>query len=1059
MNESEQFTEPASRRASGFSITRWAIEYRSITILATVVLMLVGVFAIQTLPRREDPKLSARFTQVVALFPGATALQVEELLTERLERELREIDDVAIVSSTSRPGISVLTVEAADAASDLEKFADDIRERVDDARPDLPRGVTRVIVNDRFAETAAMIFAVTFPDGTDRQREVLATALRDRLRRIPQVGEANLLGEQQETIRLDVSLRRLSQYGAVLPDQIAQAVANANVLSQTGGSARAGDARLPLEPTGEIQSIAQLANLVVARRGDDGQPIFLRDVAEVRRTYADPSPFVMRVNGQPTVGVSLTQRDGGNVTSLGERINSELTLFRSTLPAGALITTINDLPRSVERRIGEFVENLGAGVLLIVVVMYLFMGARAAFIVGGLMPVTILGTFVAMYFVGRDIQQMSIAALIIALGLVVDNSIVVIDNIEKKLSEAKLSREEAAIQGTDELFLPLLTSNLTTVASFAPLIFISGGVGEFIKDLGLVTALATLVSLLLNYTVTPLVAVYLLRATNEKKPNIVRRGFARFVDGLRWAFSGLAARGLRRPVLTVGIAFGLLVLSVFQIGRLDNQFFPMGERDQLTIDVWLPEGRDIGATVATAARVESIAARQKGVRGVVTYAGQGGPRFYYNIAPEAVAPNYAQIVVNTESIAATKRIAAAIQRDASNSIANARVTVRLLEQGPPIGAPIAVRVEASEIADLRATGNKVKAILAATPGATSVHDSFGEPPLAITLNVNEDRAGLLGWTSDSIARTVKMAWSGQIATYLRDGDREIPVELRLRQDERTTIADVLDIYLPTTTGVTTPLRQAVSIELSAQESRITRRNSVRTLTVSAFSDGTRLPSAILKDATVGISALKLPQSVTIGYGGEAEEISSSFGELLLILGLSLVANLLLLVAQFNSLRVAIAVLTAVPLGLSGAVLGLSLADQPFGFMAFLGITSLAGVVTNHAIVLFEYALQERNNGVPLADALVIAGKSRLRPILLTVVLSIGGLIPQAVNGGNLWPPMAWSLITGLLGSLALTLVVVPSFYALISGRGKPGKVVHDDIAPLPARNSAKPAPN
>ena len=494
-------------------------------------------------------------------------------------------------------------------------------------------------------------------------------------------------------------------------------------------------------------------------------------------------------------------------------------------------------------------------------------------------------------------------------------------------------------------------------------------------------------------------------------------------------------RGLRRPALTVLFALVLLTLAGIQIGRLDNQFFPLAERDQLTVDIWLPEGRDIVATLATAKKVEAIVAEQKGVRSFVAYIGGGGPRFYYNVSPEASTPNYAQILLNTENIAATKQIAHSVQEAVNREIAEARVTVRILEQGPPVGAPVALRVQGDDIRTLRNAGDSIKAILAVTPGAVGIDDSFGVAPLSLKVDVDDDRAALFGWNSAIVAQAIQMAYSGQTATFLREGDREIPVNLRLIPGDRAEPSGVLDLYLPANGG-SAPLRQAATIRLAAQEGRIMRRNGVRTLVVSAFSDGTRLPSAILKDVQAKVASLRVPEGVTIGYGGEAAEVNSSFGELLLIFGLSLVANLVIVVAQFNSLRVALAVLAAVPLGVTGAVLGLTLAHQPFGFMAFLGIISLGGVVTNHAIVLFEYAMHEKEKGLSLADALVQAGRLRFRPILLTVLLSIGGLIPQAVNGGNLWPPMAWSLIAGLLCSLALTLVVVPSFYALISGGGR-----------------------
>jgi multidrug efflux pump subunit AcrB len=1010
--------------------TQAALQYRPLTYLLTIVLMATGIYALFALPRREDPDLSARFAQVVAIYPGASAAQVEQLVTDRLERTIREVDAVGTVTSVSRPGLSVVEFQAADKARDLPKMMKDIRNRADDLRGDLPVGVTSVIVNDRFSDTAAMVFAVSKIGASDRDREDIAKKLRARLQRLSDISEAKLIGEQQEVITVSLSATRLAQMG-VSAAQVAEAIARANVLPQSGGSLSVGATRLTIEPTNELRTETDLSPLVIGQ-GINGQPVYLRDVASVSRGYKDPSPYVMRVNGEPAVGVTVTLRKGGNISDMGVAVEQELAPLRKELPDSVRITAVNDLPRSVKRRMGEFFENLGAGIALIFAVMFLFMGLRSALIVGAMLPITILGTFAAMMAAGRDIQQMSIAALIIALGLVVDNSIVVIDNIEKKMTEG-LDAETAAIAGVNQLLVPLITSNLTTIASFAPLMFLSGGVGEFVKDLGIVTSLSTIVSVILNVTVTPLLAIAFLRPGHPEKTGFVQRGMGKFIDGLRAFFSSVAQRGLRRPFITVTVAVAVMAFAFGNIGRLGSQFFPLAERDQFTVDVWLPEGRDIKATGEVATRVERIIASKEGVRNFVTHIGRGGPRFYYNINPEPPTANYAQIIVNTESIAATKRLTAAVQKEANATIAEARVTARILEQGPPVGAPIAVRLIGDNITDLRRAAADIKAILNETPGAASVHDNYGEMSLRLKVDVDTDRAAALGLSPQSVAQFANLAFSGQTAALLREGDREIPIDLRLSAEERTKPGDLLDLYLPSPSGIATALRQVARISLEGQSVRIVRRNGVRTLTVSAFSDGSRLPSAILSDVQKRIVGLKMPSGVSAGYGGEAEEVGKSFVELVFILMLSLAANLAIVVWEFNSFKVAWTVMAAVPFGITGAIAGLFMANQPFGFMAFVGIISLGGVVTNHAIVLFEYALEEQRKGLPLADALVEAGRLRLRPILLTVVLSIGGLIPQAVNGGNLWPPMAWALIAGLLGSLVLTLIVVPSVYAVLAG--------------------------
>ena len=1024
------------------SLTRFAIRYRPVTYTLLAALMALGLLAIFTLSRREDPDLQGRFVQIIALWPGSTAPQAEELLADKLERTLLEIEDIKTVKSTSRPGIVVLQAECSDQTHDIKKFRDELRDRISDVRPNLPAGVLSVEVNDRFADTAAVILGVTREGATDRQREDAAKKVRDHLRTLRDVAQADLIAPRQERITVALSSLKMAQR-AITPAQVSAAIAQRNILPVTGGSVALGASRFSIQPTGNLADYRELENFVIA--APDNSPVYLRDIADITRGYADPPDFLFRVNGRPAVGVSVTMRKGYNITALGDEVEAKLKTLKAELPA-AEFTRINDLPRSVVGRIAEFNENLLSGVLLIIAVLYLFMGLRSALIVGVMLPITILGTFALMLLFGRDIQQISITALIIALGLVVDNSIVVVDNVERKLSDG-LEPEQAAIEGTDELRVPLLTSNLTTVASFAPLLLLSGGVGEFVRDLGVVTSLSTLISLLLNLTIMPLLALRFLRSAREDRPNRLRRAVLHLVDRFRDGISALAEQGLRRARLTVGLGVFGLIVAMAIIPRLGLQFFPSAVRNQFTIDVFLPEGRDIRETERVAAKVEAIVRRQAGVESFAAYIGQGGPRFYYNMNPEPPTANYAQIIVNTDASERARPMIAAIQQDASKTITEARVTARSLEQGPPVGAPIAIRVSGERIGDLREVGDKIRAVLNRTPGASSVYHSYGEIPLTLNVAVNEDRARLAGLAAADIAQAARQGFSGETASYLREGDKEIPIQIRLEPSERDSPQSLADMQIPTSGGGSVALREVAALSLAPQEARIERRNHVRTLTVSAFSDGTRLPSQILADAQREIKNLTLPTGVAIGYGGEQEEVGKSFTELLLILGLTVVANLLIVVWEFNSFRAALTILAAIPFSLTGAIFGLWMMGLPFGFMAFLGITALGGVVTNHAIVLFEYALREQREGVSLDRALLDAGTRRLRPILLTVLLSIFGVLPQAVNGGTLWPPLAWSLIFGLLMSLALTLVLIPSLYKALTPRRRPAPIVEALPAP------------
>lgn len=1010
------------------SVSRLAFRFRLVVYMLTALLIVLGLVGLAQMPRREDPDMKGRIAQVVAVCPGARALQAEQLVADPLVRVLQEVDDVDKIITTCQPGQVVIQVEAADRMSGtLDDFMDDIRKRVLDARTSLPPEVIDLSVNDRFGDTAALVLGVTRQGATLPEVEAVARMLRDRLRELPEVGECNLLGEQTETVRVSLSFRKMAELGkSVTVPGIAEAIRHRQILPLSGGSLRLGDDRLALSPSGELHGLTELEQLVVG--SGPYSPVYLRDVATISRDVQDPPTYLMRVGGQPAVGVALTMRKGHRITDLGTRAQSVLHEMVPHFPPGTKVDIVNNLPRSVESRVNGFFHELVLAVVIILVLMVAFMGLRSALLVGAMVPVSMLGTFAGMYIFGLDIQQMSIAALILSLALVVDNSIVVVDNIEEKM-HLGLSGEEAAILATDEVLPPMLTANLVAGLSFLPLALMPGATGDFICDLGRVTSLSLLVSVVLNALFMPLLCAAYLRPVHAQSR--LQLAVDRGLRGLRDGLAGLANRGLRVPRRTILLALVALGLALSLTPWLGKQFFPPAERDQFTIDVWLPESADVRATEAAVARIEARLAEEKGVVNEVAYIGRGGPRFYYNVAPEPPTKNYAQIVVNTLSLDATDALIRPLQADLDQLIPEATVTLKKLEQGPPVGAPVAIRLSADSLLLLREAAETVKAALRDTPGARSVRDDFGERPLEMQVRVDEDRAASMGLSSAIIADTVSLGLSGRTVGLWREDDRKFPIELRLDPAECTSPDDVLALHLPGD-GAAVLLNQVANLRLEPQDGRVKRRQGVRTLTVTAYSDGTRLPSAILADVQARIAGLQLPEGVRLAYGGEQEESARTFRQMLSVYAVAYTFTLIILTIHFNSASTVGAIVAAIPLGLIGALPGLFITHQNLGFMAILGIAALSGVITNHTIFLFTYA-QAEGMGETRLEALVEAGRRRLRPILLTVLLSVGALLPQALSSSRLWPPLDWAIISGLLVSMVLTLVVVPSVYLLLQG--------------------------
>ncbi|MBS2033928.1 efflux RND transporter permease subunit [bacterium] len=989
-------------------MTAFVSRHRVLAGLLWLAVLAWGLFAQQTVPRREDPDIPIRFGQVVALWPGASTEQVENLLADRLERTLLALDDVQKIETRCRPGLAILKIQARDATTDLPVFWSQIRDRLADGQAALPEGVLPLQINDHFGDTSILIYGVVWPEASERRREDVARRIRDRLRVLAPLAEVSLIGAQAERIEVGLDSLQLARY-RINPGQIAEALRNRNLLPQSGGLGEDVGQRwltrsslpLDLEGLGRLPITPQLR---------------LSDLASLRRLPPDPASFRVRVQGQPSVAISVNMRKGEDILVTGRRVEAEVEKLRAELPPGCQLVKVNDLPTSVVGRISEFNHNLRDGVVLILLVTFAFMGWRSAALVGVMLPLTILGTYAAMQACGRDLQQMSITALIIALGLVVDNSVVVVDNIEHHLSQGQ-DPESAARQGAEGIRLPLLTSNLTTVAAFLPLAGLPGGKGDFIRDLGLVTSLATLVSLLLNLSLLPFLCRYFLRPLG---PQSTSSGLSRLREGMAAA----ARRGLQHPGRTAALAALLSLLAVAVLPVLGVQFFPSAQRSQCVVEVWTRDGSSLESTGRSVAQVEKWLSGQAEVVNYIAYLGGGGPRFYYNVDPETGLSNYAQLVVNTRGVAQTEQLVSRLRTYSRGQFPEARVVPRKLEQGPPVGAPLALRLQGENGEQLRLVADRLVELLSRQKGVWLAYHDLGELAPQIDLDWDDQRLVEVGLSHQDVSQATRIALSGLTVTQLRQGDRELPVDLRSR-------APLEDLTLFGPSGEVVPLGSLARLRIGPGVWRHSRYNRRPTCNIYGFTDDSRLPSKILADCLPQASAL-VPASMALSYGGEQEEVDKSLRELGLVFLSAVLGQLLIVAWEFNRLSLALSVLAAVPFSLFGGILGLAVTGNAFSFTAFLGLITLGGVVTNHAIMFFEYTRAELGQGKDVTSAMIRAGSLRMRPILLTILLSIGGLLPLAIGGGNLWPPMAWSLIFGLLYSLPLALVVVPSFYAWVS---------------------------
>lgn len=1014
-------------------LPRFALTRTSLVLAIFALALIWSIISAFTMQRREDPGTAQRQTEVVTLWPGATSENVQELITRKIADDLRSVGHVDHVEGISRPGISDVTVIFDDALTDADGPLRDVRNHLADLAPQLPQAISGPLIVPHYWETTPMIVGISARGYSNRDLRDVAKHLADGLSRLPDVASVDLVGEQQRQVDVDVDLQKLAAYGMTASD-ISAAVAGRNTIVPDGTVSQSGRL-LQVHPQTALADAADVAATLLPNA--DGRTVRLADIANVHDGYPDPPAEIVHVNGAPGIALAIRLKDTSSVTDLGPSVKAFLAQAQQQLPSAVAIDLIADQPQTVRERVSDFMVNLGIAMLVVTGLVSLFMGLRNGLLVGATVLFSTLLTLGVMPLLHIDINQISILALIISLGIIVDAGIVAVDNIEHLLREGA-SRFDAAWRGVGELWFPLLTSTLVAMSSYVPFRMMGGGIGDFVRDLGVVTSISLVMSLLVAYFITPILGRAFAVRSDESGGGRVAQAFDRLLDRTRALYVPMARRALAHPRTTVGIAAVAVVISVMAIPRLGVQFFPAADRNQFFIAVNAPEGTDIYQTQRLVDRVDALLSRTAGVTTWGSFIGRGAPRFYYNVLSEQPKPSYAQILVDTRSVADANRLVPQLQRDIDASIPGARIEVRKLEQGPPVGAPLQLRLLGDNRTSLADASQRLQRVLRGTPGIVDVRDSLGVASSTLGVSIDAQRAATAGVNEASIADALALAYGESAVTQIRESDRQTPVVLRLPRALRDDPQSALSIPVRNNAGQSVPLGEIATVGLSAQTSAIADRDQSNEVIVYADVNGVLASDALAafksKAASVG-----LPPGVRISYAGEDEQTSKAFTNLFVALFVGLMINQIVLIWEFRKVRLSLIILAAVPLGLIGAVFGLAVTGNHFGFVAFLGIASLGGIVTNHTIVLFEYAQRELQSGHAMQDALIIAGTKRLRPILLTVGASIAGLLPLAFSTQTLWRPMCWAIIFGLLFSMLMTLVAIPALYRLVSGKGAPAQ--------------------
>jgi multidrug efflux pump subunit AcrB len=1012
-----------------------SLRYPSVVLVLAAMAVALGIYALMKMQRTEDPTVTIRTGIVIAQYPGATSVQVEKQVTKTLEKHIFKFPEVRkeLTYSTSRPGLVIINVELEDSVKNSDLFWAKLRhEMIETAQTELPSGVRGPIVNSDFGDTVALLLAVHGERYGYRELRDYLDTIQDRFRTVRTVGKMMRYGDQTEQVWVTGSLARLAQYLAD-PIRIMQALQQRNMITDTG-RAETGRSKIPMKTTGPFTTEDQIANVLVDV-SKTGEPVYIRDFAKVERRYEDPR-FLARFDGKPSVLLSVEMQKGKNVTELGDRLDEVMTELRTLLPPDLKVDLIADQPLMVRERMAhlgrEFMLAIGS-VILVTIILLPF---HVALIAAVAIPVTLCTTIGIMNAVGIPLHQVSIAALIVVLGIVVDDAIVIADNYVELLDH-KVSIAEAAWRSATEVFVPVLTATVTIICSFLPLTILTGTAGEFIIALPLTVTIALSVSFIVACMLTPfLCRSFIKKGLHDDEGTAKKKSFNP-LDILQKAYGKAIVLFMRRKGMAMALGLGAICAGAFLFKMVPQQFFPSAERNQFVIDVWMRQGTRIEATDAAMGRIEKYLATRPEVAHYATSVGQSFPRFYYNVNPQQPDGAYGQFIVNTRAVKETPPLVDDLRAKLAAVVPEAMVIVKELKQGSVEEAPIEIRISGDDIATLKQIGTEVEDMLRPVPFSRFVFRDYFNDSDMVDVDLENELANRLGLTHGGVSQILSGGFDGKPVSIFWEGDRPVTILLRLEKEERSSFDDVRNSYMESQlTRARVPLRAIADVKPEWQTSRIVRRNGVRTLTVRSFVKKGFYASALLNAVAPKIAALKLPPGYRIYYGGEKFNQDDNMPQLLGALGISLVAIFLVLLIQFRNVSEPLVVMSSIPLSLLGAAVGLHVTRNPFGFMAFIGVMSVCGIVVRNAIILVDYIKEKIAEGHPLEKAATEAGQRRLRPIFLTTMAAAVGVTPMILSRSALWSPLASAMAVGLIFSMFFTLLVVPVLYVVVRSRIK-----------------------
>jgi multidrug efflux pump subunit AcrB len=1008
-----------------FNLSEWALKHRSIVAYLMLVIVIAGVESYLRLGRSEDPDFTVKTMVVQAEWPGASVSDTLEQVTDRIESKLQETPNLDYLKSYTTPGRTTIFVHVKDSTppAQIPDIWYQVRKKVGDIRGTLPDGIVGPAFNDEFGDTYGIVYGFAADGFTHRELRDHVDEIRKQLLQLPDIAKIDVLGAQDERVYVEFSTEKLAGLGIDRAALIAALQAQNAVTP--AGVVQTADEKILIRVSGAFRSERDIlaVNFVA-----NGKTIRLGDIAQVTRGPADPAQPMFRINGREGIGLAIAMRKGGDVLALGRNVARAMTEITANLPVGIEPTLIADQPVTVEHAVDDFMEALWEAIAIVLGVSLVTLGLRAGAVVALSIPLVLAAVFVGMTLFGIDLQRISLGALIIALGLLVDDAMITVETMVTRLEHGDDKVQAATFAFTSTAF-PMLSGTLVTVAGFVPIGFAHSAAGEYTFSIFAVVAIALITSWIVAVLFAPMLGVWIL-----KKPKVMHFGAA---GPIMRAFRRFLVLAMRARWITLIVTLALFGLALAGMRLVPQQFFPSSDRPELLVDLQLPENASIYATRDISARLDKLLKADQDVDHWSTYVGQGAVRFYLPLNVQLPNDFFSQTVIVTRGLQERERVKARLQQALAADFPNVVGRVYPLELGPPVGWPLQYRVSGPQPDQVRAIAFKVATEIGSTPGAQNVNYNWMEPARTVRIQVNQDQARQLGLSSQELAESLNTVVSGVTATQVRSGIYLDDVVVRASADQRMSLATIRTLQVPLPNGRTVPLSQIAYIEYGQEYPIVWRRDRRPTVTVQADVIPGTQAATVVQALEPKIATLRagLPSGYHVEVGGTVEESKKAQGSVAAVLPLMLVLALTVLMIQLQGFNRLLLVLSVAPLGLIGVVAALLVSNKPLGFVALLGVLALTGMIARNSVILIDQIEKEKAQGRHPWDAVVEATAHRFRPILLTAAAAILGMIPIAPT--IFWGPMAYAIMGGLAVATLLTLVFLPALYVTWFGIKQP----------------------